>query len=547
MNSDDVKVNEQKTEIETEEYDPLTTCPTCGQELSSFDGLDVKKHHGCTTPWCPNLDPFKKDVLKDDYSLGVDDNGYPVPLTDQEFDAMLGTKERYEITQKKEYLKKINANPNITSQVPYEEGLIPKIEKYLKDKFGSDITDFKAHTLALFTVSTQMYNCNFRDQLGPGRPNLAILEIGESGITHKSPQLNAVKELVDYDGAEYDRLDSFTPSHYLKDGLKWMRDNNKEYYMNVSIEHEVSSLLKDDQQKNSYNDLAEHFCKILDGSVGSRGTNVNGRTGGFDVYQCYYGVGTPNALKMIRQSHWDQGFANRFLFLRGEPRYDVELGIFDIGNNLELNKKRDEIRNEMKYLHDINIVVFDPKYDQIYTDFRLESRTKLKNHELGMIDRLTNTYAVKQDLNILKLAVIYAASRKSLVNNQTLYPEIDDMQRAIDTTKEYIMFAGEIIQESFEGQTYQTSVSYDISGQTERLLNHIKKINERYRIISGTPQRAELDGKGPWVKVNLLLKRSHILKKDFDPLFVTLEASGTITKITATTPNGHPVEFIRIT
>ena len=74
----------------------------------------------------------------------------------------------------------------------------------------------------------------------------------------------------------------------------------------------------------------------------------------------------------------------------------------------------------------------------------------------------------------------------------------------------------------------------------------MKKITERYRIISGTPPTAELDEKGLWVKMQTLLNRSSMLKKDLDPLITTLEASGIVEKCTARMPSGKLVEFIRI-
>ena len=102
MNSDnDVKENEQKIKTETE-YQPASWeelhCNKCGGEITRFQGSDCEWYIGCKTPWCPDIEPHFKHDLKDEYSLGVDDNDYLIPLTDQEYDAMLGTKERYDCT-----------------------------------------------------------------------------------------------------------------------------------------------------------------------------------------------------------------------------------------------------------------------------------------------------------------------------------------------------------------------------------------------------------------------------------------------------------------
>ena len=323
----------------------------------------------------------------------------------------------------------------IVSGKNWKDGCIYKFEDFILRRHQTK--PLFARAVATILVSSMLKKAILLDLMGKVDSNLFIMTIGESGSGKTPPIKRALEYMLAYDP------DSLIAPRFTLEGLTEFLTEQATPKHGVIINDEASLMIAE-KGKKQFLGVFEFLSKLWDGWAPGYLTRSFKKEGGFPVHFSFLAGSTTVFLKDYAEELWAQGIGNRYLWIlldRVKPEKDKPG--FMLGTTFD--KEWDEIMRSMcdlqKDLCQIDSVTVDFDAEEIWID----ERYRLRLQAFNCVVKHEANYIEKMPLQTLKLAMCYAASRKSyvVVPKDSSLPSIlnikrEDMQRAIDDTLEYL-------------------------------------------------------------------------------------------------------------
>lgn len=320
--------------------------------------------------------------------------------------------------------------------IPWEEGVIGRVETFLRERFP--IGPMYARALASSIVSIALFNLTLYDKMGIVRPCVWYLDVAKSGLGYKTPPLWLIREVM-----KKFAKDLISPSKFTPEGFtEWVtgtKGNEKRkpippHYANFIIRDEFSKLLG--EINSSFLTRLEFFSELWDGWIEGYYTRKMQYEGNVDVFVTMLSVSSADFFNQLTKRFFTQGLGNRILWIiekGSEPKMLGEDFFFEIGEeDTEKENLVEGVVKDLRALSSLKSTFLTKEARVIWMHHEHEIRKTLYGEE-----SMEASFKAKQPLNILKLAMIYAASRK---NWNPSAPEVliigkEDMLRAVEDTK----------------------------------------------------------------------------------------------------------------
>ena len=485
-----------------------------------------------------NKDPIDLDNIEEDYYVCLTCKG-PLPYANAFCPRCGGIEdETYEINVGMQ----INVAKNVYEKsggrgVPLSEGVLVKIEDMLNKKFEKFIDPIYIKMFSRFIISTMLYKAVWKDGLGVVRPNLFCFMIGDSGV-RKSPILNKVDDITSKVTKNIVKTHKFTPSFLLEEARQWKHQHPKpKYIFPVLTERdEMTTLIKEGGDKNGfYGEMPEFLCESYDGWIKESDSKMDRREGikheRHRVYHTFIGASTPTFLNLASDdSWWEGGLFNR-------PLWAYVTDIDEITPEDAKRVMADDIdpidqyiTSQLKVIESYEEVTIVEEALSLWHDFIADiNNYHLRNRSIY------STYCLKQIHVAIKLSIISAASRGSMVEidvngvkSSKLVVEKIDMEWAInDMMTVWFVQAGKVIsrwQEMKDPVRFQNEkrnidkIRHCIQSEMDRY-TEIRRETEDGRLILYLRSNPD----GDWVYYKNVLSRSHLLSRIFQGYQDTLE------------------------
>ncbi len=409
--------------------------------------------------------------------------------------------EKLEVIQTAQVEKATESTKGIETGCPSENGLIYRISERLKKHFGKEITHYESMLMGVAPVAISLDQAIFNDLKGAIRPNLFICTIGESGFTSKTAKKNWLQSVTEkYKSvSEIAIFSSITQQEFAALANEWIdahqttRDPTLGYPVAI-IRDEATDLMKQMKQRNSpFVDVPEALSQYYDGYGRAMLTRVDHRAKvKLHDFHCYVNLwiaATGTFLKAVENEHWEQGLMNRFIFLR---IYPVDVDLPDYEHNIssdstvlaEAEKFKEEVAQYMLYMRQYTTVTMNPDAGHIWAEWAA------RYHKEGMAEIKENdypdpfsVYKAKHEVTPIKLAICFAASRKSETSvngTKVLIVTADDMQRAIDFMDEYVFPQSRVMIEEWSRLTGNDSSSWE---KVDHTANPYVRLIEAYNKV----------------------------------------------------------------
>ena len=322
-------------------------------------------------------------------------------------------------------------------EVSWENGMIGKSTTAWKHYPVNET--WKRLQAATF-VSIFLKNVKLVNQYGPVKGNLFVFTISDSG-QGKSPIIKALRRLF----LMYNRK-LLLPAKFTVPGLTeemtgrtGKKENGRELEdiearrEGIIVRDEASKLISEQNQK-CYDDLFAFLCEIWDGWLEESRTRTFGTEGNVEVYVSLCAGSNRQFLKKMQTDEfWTIGLGARMLF---QFNIEVPFGMlsndfFDTGKDIECNENKayEEIITMGQKLETLNIklTMLNPSAEIKWKEYELKRRNEYRAER----DDIRKAQLAKTAQNVLKLSLVYAASRLN-VHQGVLIISLEDMERAIN-------------------------------------------------------------------------------------------------------------------
>lgn len=303
----------------------------------------------------------------------------------------------------------------LPSAVSWEDGIIGKLQSFIQERLIVSDTFSRAAGTAL--VATALHNCKLIDQKGPVRTNLSFFHIDNSG-EDKTPTLNFVTRIMKkYDNKYktcYFSIPKFTEEGFTEYvvGAKRKKRTTPPHPVNLIVKDEASKWV-DTSKKSPSANLLEYMSELWDGNVQGYYTRSFGYEGNVEVHAVVLAASTEYFLQILKDNFFMQGLGNRICWSTGNRQLD-DIHIYDedffMGNesDIEFEQMSDDIIADMRILESMKNASLSPQASAIWRQYQYE--LDVEGH--GQTEMI-RAFLRKIALNVLKLAMCYAASRKS--------------------------------------------------------------------------------------------------------------------------------------
>ena len=331
-------------------------------------------------------------------------------------------------------------------------GLIKRIQDDVCERL--DCPKEIGATTGIAVTSTLAYQFEHHNKLGPLKPNLFQLVIGESGVgktllmIYTEAALKCVSDALSHDvvNKDYSLLgpNDFSPEGCVKYlAERYSEEDRSESYKHrnmIIIKHEAAELIKC-LAKSYQSTLMEFYSSLFDGTrihreLSKANTEVKGH------YVTFLGGTTSSIYPHLDREFFLQGLGNRMLPIMFDYENDSEdkLTAADFfGDGVTSSFHPETYRNDMLSLVTIVKKEVQPNPDaaEIWVTYKKakikQSRLTLKNEPRGV----EHIYMQRMPGTALKLAMLSAISRVagSCCNQGNLLMDVDDMKWAIGRTE----------------------------------------------------------------------------------------------------------------
>lgn len=329
----------------------------------------------------------------------------------------------------------------LNKELTWEDGIIGKIESFLLSRFP--IGKMWARACATAIVSSSLGKVKLEDKWGDVRPNIFIINIAKSGLGWKSPLIRFVRRVIVEFNPTVLAPPKFTPEGFTEWVIGTKKKSKKEDDdREVVHRHLVNSIVRDEADKilgetyHKYNVMKQYLSELWDGWIEGYYTRSYQYEGNVSVYVTLLGASSDLFFKMLDEDFFRQGLGNRILWIVEDnpapEKLDSNQFFFNIGQkDEEFSTLQKETVERLQRLSDVVLAFMFPNAGKLWVEYQHECSTRAYKAEA-----LQGSYEIKQPLNALKLAMIYAAGRMDLTENLLNVKE-EDMRRAIEDMKTY--------------------------------------------------------------------------------------------------------------
>jgi hypothetical protein len=232
----------------------------------------------------------------------------------------------------------------------------------------------------------------------------------------------------------------------------------------------------------------------------------------------------------VNEDFWDIGLGNRMFFLR----YSIS-EVKPIPMSMKSKEFYEEITTDLELMKKIKSAKFSDEVWNRYNEYQMSVMKGIQKAETDIESSVdSNNFSVvsrvKIPIHVLKLAIVFSASRFNVDDSGILHVELVDMERAIEEIETY--HANMVyIHTIWENQSAQRLKHESIEIVANKIFNHMTRILESGKGVDLTYSKeddcwiADESVKGKWVRHSMLLKNSHMKAKglkSFDEVVTTL-------------------------
>ena len=407
------------------------------------------------------------------------------------------------------------------------------IEKYsavFSEKTNAPLDVCKA--MAEFDISAALNTLYFADGMGRIRPNLGFIWLAPSG-SYKTPLYEwGITKLHDKLFSEWGYY------HFQRIGGRALISSMshikveelKEGRVPALITLDEASTLAKDSNADGLSDTFEAFAQAYDGQLASSNTIIRKHEQPHPCYSPIWFQGTPIFLKYVNEDFWDIGLGNRMFFLR----YSIS-EVKPIPMSMKSKEFYEEITTDLELMKKIKSAKFSDEVWNRYNEYQMSVMKGIQKAETDIESSIdSNNFSVvsrvKIPIHVLKLAIVFSASRFNVDDSGILHVELVDMERAIEEIETY--HANMVyIHTIWENQSAQRLKHESIEIVANKIFNHMTRILESGKGVDLTYSKeddcwvADESVKGKWVRHSMLLKNSHMKAKglkSFEEVVTTL-------------------------
>jgi len=327
----------------------------------------------------------------------------------------------------------------------WEEGIIGKWEKFFLSRYP--IGPMWARALPTSLVSAVLADVTLEDKMGPVKPNVWVLYLGPSGLGYKTPPLRIIREVARKYNPVLLAVSKFTPEGFTEwvMGLREKKDKDEivrpgipPHYANYIIRDETSKLLRESKGAKYMSSMKEYLSELWDGFIEGYYTRGMKYEGAIPVYVVLLSASSDVFLKLLEEDFFRQGVGNRILWIKENTREPTKLdsqGFFfkEHEKDEELESLTNETIERLRRLKSLNFAFVLGTAREMWVEYKYKI-----DQEVYQGEGRTASFKVKQPLNALKLAMVYAASRMNAnFGDLMLTINDEDMKRAIEDTDKY--------------------------------------------------------------------------------------------------------------
>ena len=438
--------------------------------------------------------------------------------------------------------------------------VIDKYSEKLHNITGAPMEACRA--IVQWDISVALHRLFFADGKGRVLPNLGFMWIAPSGAD-KTPVYNwgvmtlQEKLFSQWKYIHYNRVGGKA----LISSMSKIKPDQMSYgrILTLITQDEVSTLAKE-SNSDGLSDVFEAFAQAYDGQLSSSTTVIRQSEIPKPSYSPMWFQGTPTFLKYVSEDFWDIGLGNRIFFVRYTTS-DVRA----ISKTLHAKEFYDEFIADLEKLNKIEKADFRDDAWEFYNEYQMKVMNEVQSVQTDL-ESSVDTYnfevtsKVKYPIQIIKMAIVIAASRMNYDSSMILRVEKQDVENAIREVEAYhenMIYVHSI----WETQSAQRMKHESVEILAKKISNHIRRlcsIGKSYRVdfIDNKDDSYSLsipDKDGTWVKHSDLLRQSHMKAagiRSFEEVITTLMERDEIIKreckiyVTSTTKNKKTVRTL---
>ncbi len=438
--------------------------------------------------------------------------------------------------------------------------VIDKYSEKLHNITGAPMEACRA--IVQWDISVALHRLFFADGKGRVLPNLGFMWIAPSGAD-KTPVYNwgvmtlQEKLFSQWKYIHYNRVGGKA----LISSMSKIKPDQMSYgrILTLITQDEVSTLAKE-SNSDGLSDVFEAFAQAYDGQLSSSTTVIRQSEIPKPSYSPMWFQGTPTFLKYVSEDFWDIGLGNRIFFVRYTTS-DVRA----ISKTLHAKEFYDEFIADLEKLNKIEKADFRDDAWEFYNEYQMKVMNEVQSVQTDL-ESSVDTYnfevtsKVKYPIQIIKMAIVIAASRMNYDSSMILRVEKQDVENAIREVEAYhenMIYVHSI----WETQSAQRMKHESVEILAKKISNHIRRlcsIGKSYRVdfIDNKDDSYSLavpDKDGTWIKHSDLLRQSHMKAagiRSFEEVITTLMERDEIIKreckiyVTSTTKNKKTVRTL---
>lgn len=411
-----------------------------------------------------------------------------------------------------------------------EYDFIDKYSVILSEKTDAPLDVCRA--MAQFDISVALNTLYFANGKGRIRPNLGFIWLAPSG-SNKTPLYDwGITKLHEqlFSGWGYYHFQRVGGRALISSMSHIKVADLKEGRVPALITLDEASTLAKDSNADGLSDTFEAFAQAYDGQLSSSNTIVRKHEQPYPCYSPIWFQGTPIFLKYVNEDFWDIGLGNRMFFLR----YSIS-EIKPIPKSSESKVFYEEITADLELMKKIRSARFTDEAWNRYNEYQMNVMKDIQKVQTDIESSVdSNNFAtvsrVKIPIHVLKLAIIFAASRFCIDDAGILRIDLVDMEKAIEEIETYhrnMVYIHTI----WENQSAQRLKHESIEIMANKIFNHFKHLSDTgngFDLVYSKEDDAWIateSTEGRWIKHSLLLKYSHMKAKgmkSFEEVITTL-------------------------
>ena len=415
--------------------------------------------------------------------------------------------------------KAININRDKMQENPLNLTYIPGIIERLSGPLSenTNVPKFIAEAALEFLIGTALYNVHFSTLKGRVRANEWYRHMAESGHD-KTTIYNYLRYQVipeAFRAYDYYVVGAGTVKGYSSMLEKDFKKHGERIIPVFFMKDEDNELYIDDRG-NKYNKVFQGYSNMYNGIFPSGTTITNGDVSEKKAFVIGWTNGTPSSISDESPERFTQGFGWRQLILMDESPISKHPLIGDVNDyNPEIPSFHSGLIDALKQMQKIRFArvteAFKTRLTELYHEMidyknEMEKDGSLKEMTLEWVKVESRT---KVPEHIIKLAMIHAASRRSIDGEGFLVMDIPDFEYA---RRKFEFYAEMTVK--FYKLWITKKRSRDIDLNLKKLIQVYQDAKYRARMESEKDEKGEMrytvvpDPEGSWVSHSYLLKRT---------------------------------------